>query len=39
VIHLQLYSRHPPYTEHELRPGSELISWWTEGREFRRRQS
>jgi hypothetical protein len=34
VVRLQLYSRHRPYSEHELRSGPLLASWWTEGREF-----
>jgi hypothetical protein len=34
VIHLQLWARHRPYTEQELRSQSAAVSWWTEGREF-----
>jgi hypothetical protein len=34
LIHLQLYSRHRPYTTAELRSGTALASWWTENRDF-----
>lgn len=34
VIHLQLWSRHRPYSEEELRSLPALVSWWAEGREF-----
>jgi hypothetical protein len=34
VVHLQLWSRHRPYSEQELRSLPAAVSWWTEGREF-----
>ena len=34
LIHLQLWSRHRPYTARELSSGAIKASWWMEGREF-----